>query len=38
VQEVDENARAFTTAIPPDTWDELKAERLLAADLPVPGP
>ncbi|MGB9183286.1 MAG: aldo/keto reductase [Solirubrobacteraceae bacterium] len=38
VQEVDENARAFTTAIPPDAWDELKAERLLGAELPVPRP
>ena len=36
VKEVRETVERYETAIPPALWDELKAERLLAADAPVP--
>src|SRR5262249_40193079 len=36
--EIEDAVRMFETAIPPDLWSELKAEKLLAADAPVPGP
>jgi D-threo-aldose 1-dehydrogenase len=36
--EVDEDARLFELELPPELWDELRAERLLPADAPVPAP
>lgn len=35
-EQVVENAKAFEEVIPPEFWSELKAERLLAEDVPVP--
>jgi D-threo-aldose 1-dehydrogenase len=34
--QVERNAALFREPIPPDLWSELKAERLLRADAPVP--
>ncbi len=34
--EVEENVRMFETPIPAQLWEELKAERLLPAEAPVP--
>jgi D-threo-aldose 1-dehydrogenase len=36
--EVDEDARLFELELPAELWDELRAERLLPADVPVPAP
>jgi D-threo-aldose 1-dehydrogenase len=36
--EVDEDARLFGLELPPELWDELRAERLLPANAPVPAP
>jgi D-threo-aldose 1-dehydrogenase len=36
--EVDEDARLFELELPPELWDDLRAERLLPADAPVPAP
>jgi D-threo-aldose 1-dehydrogenase len=36
--EVDEDARLFALELPAELWDELRAERLLPADVPVPAP
>lgn len=35
--EVETNAQALATAIPPGLWTDLQAERLLRPDAPVPG-
>jgi D-threo-aldose 1-dehydrogenase len=35
--ELEENVRMFETPIPADLWAELRAEDLLAPDVPVPG-
>ena len=37
-EEVEDNLRLITRAIPPALWDELKAEGLLARECPVPPP
>ena len=36
IKEVRETVERYETAIPPALWDELTAERLLAAEAPVP--
>jgi D-threo-aldose 1-dehydrogenase len=36
IRELSQNARAFSAPIPPDLWAELKHERLLRAEAPVP--
>lgn len=36
IKEVEQTVERYRTAIPPALWAELKAERLLAADAPVP--
>lgn len=36
VQQVEENAASFTAVVPSGFWEELKQEKLIAADAPVP--
>jgi len=36
VSEVDENVRLFRLAIPSELWEELRSERLILEDAPVP--
>ena len=36
VAELEENVAMFRVAIPPALWDDLRAEGLLGADVPVP--
>jgi D-threo-aldose 1-dehydrogenase len=36
--EIEEDARLFELELPPELWDELRAEQLLPADAPVPAP
>jgi D-threo-aldose 1-dehydrogenase len=37
-QEVERNAASLASAVPSALWADLKAERLLSSDAPVPGP
>jgi D-threo-aldose 1-dehydrogenase len=37
-QEVERNVASLQSPVPAALWSDLKAERLLAADAPVPGP
>jgi D-threo-aldose 1-dehydrogenase len=36
-QEVERNVAALSSVVPAALWSDLKAERLLDADVPVPG-
>jgi len=36
VEEVDDNIAMFEYEIPPPLWQELKAERLIPAEVPTP--